>query len=1009
MRRFLFILLILFVSVLQSFAQKKITGVVTDKQGEPLTGVHIRQLNGKAMSVTDVDGKFTIVTDDSGSQMLLFSYLGMKPLTVKLGKKLDLTIVMESESRSIDEVVVNGYFNKKKSSFTGTAKTYDSEKLIGANSVNLLSALSILDPSFKMVENNQAGSNPNTLPEFQIRGGSSLPNQLQSNFSGNPNLPTFIMDGFEVSEEKVFDLDPTRIESMTILKDAAATAIYGSRAANGVVVITTKEPAVGKLRATYNLDVSYTTPDLTDYHLLNAKEKLELEKSAGYFDPYGSASQTEARMEDYNYRLGLVEKGYDTYWLNKPLHTAVGQKHSLSVEGGEKSIRYSLDLTYESAPGVMRGSGRNRMGAGTTLLYRFKNLTFKNTMTYDYVKATNSPYGTFDEYTSLNPYYPYKDADGNYLKILEQKSSITGRDYVFNPLYNTTLNTRDDTEYTQFIDNFEVDWFINDAFQLKASLALKNKKQSGNVFKPADHTDFANYEEDDYYRKGYYNVSQTKEFSYNTNLVLCYFKQIKKHSINVNAAWNMEVENDDMYSVRAEGFQDDHMDHISFALQYAKYQLPQGEDDKSRLMGFLMNASYSYRDTYLFDLSGRMDGSSKFGSDSRWAPFWSTGAGWNIHNEPFAKSWKWLNTLKLRASYGVTGSQAFSPYQALIMYQYLNEYRYRDYIGASMIGLGNPNLKWQQTYQVNLGLDLSLFNDRISFSGNYYRKLSKGLLTDVTLPPSLGYDSYRENLGEVQNEGYELDSRFTVLKSKDLWLNLIFSGVHNTNKLKKISNSLKAWNDAQDASTTNVTAPKVKFIEGQSINTIWGVRSYGINPANGKEIFISRDGTLTDVYSVNDQVPIGCTDSKLEGNLGLDAGYRGFKLNLYFRYRLGGQLYNSTLVNRIENANKRYNTDRRVLEQRWQKPGDITFFKDIKDETYTRPTSRFVQDYNYITLSSMTLSYDFPIAWTRPLKIENIRLSFAMNDLFFSSTVKQERGLSYPYSRSFRTSLRVIF
>ena len=416
-----------------------------------------------------------------------------------------------------------------------------------------------------MIENNLDGSNPNVIPDFQIRGTASMPstNELTSSFVGSPNMPTFIMDGFEVTAEKVFDLDPMRIESMTILKDAAATAIYGSRASNGVVVINTKQPEAGKLRLLYNLDVSFNIPDLTDYDLLNATEKLQLGKAAGYFDPFGTIDQTEARERDYNYRLGLVQQGYNTYWLDKPLEVAIGHKHTLSVEGGEKAMRYSLDLTYENVPGVMKESGRQRMG--TMLLYRFKNLTFRNNMTYDNVKSTNSPYGSFREYATLNPYYPYQDENGNYLKELEANSGILGRKSVINPLYNTTLNVIDETSYSEFANNFGIDWYINADLRLKGNFAIRHKKNDGTVFKPADHTDFVNYSDDNYYRRGYYQATSGKEFFYDGNVVLSYFKQIQNHTLNANIAWNIQGNEGEVYTVRAEGFPDEKLDFITFA------------------------------------------------------------------------------------------------------------------------------------------------------------------------------------------------------------------------------------------------------------------------------------------------------------------------------------------------------------------------------------------------------------------------------------------------------------
>lgn len=998
---------------LPQVAMVKVTGKVTDSKGNVLPGASVYIKGTTLGTATDMDGNYALSIPENKSVVLVFTFVGMKTQEVPYKGNNTVNVKLADDAQDIEEVIVTGYFNKAKSSFTGTANTYSAEELKQVNPVNLLSALAILDPSFKMVENNAAGSNPNVIPDFQIRGGSSLPGDVKSTFVGSPNMPTFILDGFEVTAEKVFDLDPMRIESMTVLKDAAATAIYGSRASNGVVVINTKQPEAGKIRVLYNMDLSFNIPDLRDYDLLGAREKLELERLSGYFDPFYSPEQTELRERDYNYRLGLVESGYDTYWLDKPLHTGVGHKHSLSVEGGENAMRYSLDLNYENAPGVMKESGRERMGMGVMLLYRFKNVTFKNNMTYGNVTSVNSPYGSFGTYARMNPYYKYQDDNGNYLKNLESADGFTlmglGRNSQMNPLYNTMLNTKDETSYSEFVNNFGIDWFITDAFRLKGNVAIRHRKTEGTVFKPADHTDFATYADSDFYRKGYYRSTEGKELFYDGNVVLSYFKQVNNHTLNANVAWNIQGTTGDEYSVQAEGFQDERLDYMSFAAQYAEFYLPTGTDVVSRLTGFVGNIGYSFRDCYLLDASVRLDGSSKFGSDDRWAPFWSVGVGWNAKRENFLENAAWLSVLKPRFSYGVTGSQAYEPYQALITYEYYTQDRYRNHIGAVMKGLGNPNLKWQQTNQMNVGLDFAVFQDRFSLTANYYRNISKNLLTDVSLPYSLGYSMYRENLGKIENRGYELSVRATVYKKGDTYVNVTASGVHNVNILKKISNSLEAWNKQQDESDKNVNVPKVRYVEGESINSIWGVPSRGINPASGKEIFIASDGTLVDKWNAKDQQVIGCTDPKLEGNLGLNAGWKGIQLSCYFMYRLGGQEYNSTLVERIENVDKRYNTDRRVLAARWQKPGDVTFFKDVKDNTDTRPTSRFVEDYNYLQFSSMNLSYDFPRRLTQKWRMESLRLSFSMNDVFRASSIKEERGLDYPFARSFRTSLRVIF
>lgn len=990
----------------QKTAERKIIrGVIRDRKGGCLPGVTVLIKGTSLGVVTDAEGEFRLEVPDGQDIVLVFSFVGMKKKEMVYRGEEQMKVVMEEAAAEMEEVIVTGIFTKAKESFTGTATSFTGEELRSVNPVNALSALAVLDPSFKMVENIADGSNPNVVPQFEVRGGSSMPN-VKNEYEGNPNMPTFIMDGFEVTAEKVFDLDPNRIASMTLLKDAAATAIYGSRASNGVVVITTKMPEKGALRLAYSVDLSFNIPDLRDYDLLNAAEKLELEKSAGYYN--ASVPHLQLQLdEQYNKKLRLVKEGHDTYWLNKPLHAVTGHKHSLSVDGGENSIRYLFDLTYEQSPGVMKESGRERISAGMLLQYQMKKVVFKNQMTFDVVNSDNSPYGSFSAYAKANPYYVYEDGNGQFLYMLES-NSIGQFDAIPNPLYNTQLHTVDNTSYSNFTNNFSIDWYLTEALRIKGNLAIHQKKEEGVVFKPAKHTDFSKMTGSNYYRRGLYQATESKEFGYDANVVVSYFKQLGSHVVNLNGALNLQDQSSEEYSVKVEGFPDESLDYIIFGAAYPTNKTPTGKDGISRLIGFVGNMNYSFKERYLLDLSVRSDASSKFGSNARWAPFGSVGVGWNIHNETWVKDhWAFVDRLKIRASLGWVGSQSFNPFQAIAKYEYDVNNRYRYGIGATMKGLANHDLKWQKTTQRNIGIDFDLLKRRLMVTANYYVNTSKSLLSDITLAPSLGFSTYTENIGELENRGFDLKIRGTLFRTKDAYLNLAVGVSHNANKLKKISNGLRAWNEVQDDSLTNV--PRVRFIEGESLNTIWGVPSVGINPANGKEIFIDRNGLRTDKWNAKDQRPIGYEDPDVEGNISLTGGYKGFSLSVYMTYRLGGETYNQTLVDRVENADKRYNCDRRVLKDRWKKAGDITFFKDIANNETTQATSRFVETYNYLTMSSLSLSYDWEAHWLKQMRVRNLRLSFYMNDVFRWSSVKQERGLDYPFARSFRTSLRITF
>ena len=525
-----------------SFPQQKtvrIQGKVSDEDGAPLPGVTVLIKGTTLGTATDMDGKYSLSVPE-GNYILLFTMVGMKTQEVTLKNQTELNIIMQHETSEMDEVVITGYFNQAKNSFTGAARTITAEELQAGGNQNILSALQNIDPSFVKLENNQLGSNPNAIPDFQIRGAGSI-SGMRDEYSGNPNMPVFIVDGFETTAEKVFDMDPYRVATITLLKDAAATAIYGSRASNGVVVITTTAPASGKMAVSYNGDATFYMADLSAYNLCNPEEKLELEVLAGLYDVekkqyfnYGSKFADQAVMQRaYNWRLANIREGVNTYWLDKPLNSlTVAHKHSLRLDGGNDYIRYAMEVNYNNTPGVMKESGRERLGLGLELQYIYKNLTFRNQLNYSRVKATNSPYGSFSEYTRLNPYVKYKDEDGNYIYELEaeDRRSNTGsyKFFIYNPLYNTTLDVRDESRYNDLTNLFGIDWQIIEGLRLKGSFSFTLQNTSADVFKPAKHTDFATYTGDDFDRRGSYSASRGDVFDYDASLVLSYFWQANK-------------------------------------------------------------------------------------------------------------------------------------------------------------------------------------------------------------------------------------------------------------------------------------------------------------------------------------------------------------------------------------------------------------------------------------------------------------------------------------------------
>ena len=996
--------------VSDSLKSVTINGVVKDSHGNGLPGVTV-VLKGTTTGVaTANDGDFSITIPKRDSVVLVFSFVGMTTKEVVWKGEKTLNVVLLDEVSEMEEVVITGIFTRKAESFTGAATTFKQADLKRMGNQNILQSLKNMDPSFMVMENVDFGSDPNRTPDIQVRGASSLPN-VKGEYESNPNQPLFILDGFEATVEKVFDLDMNRVASVTLLKDAAAKAIYGSRAANGVVVIETIQPEKGKLKVSYSGDLNITTPDLSSYDLCNAKEKLQVEWESGRYKAYYPIDE-QFSLEQYNAIEREIARGVNTYWLAKPLRTGVGHKHSLYLEGGDDYLRYGVDLSYNKVAGVMKESSRENVAGAITLSYRYNKMIFRNVLSVAFNRADDSPYGSFSEYTKLNPYWSPKDENGNLKRVLGtfQRSYWQTASVYYNPLYNATLGTKNFSKYTEITNNFYMEWQMHKDLKFIGRFGYTQKQDSREDFYPGNHTKFADWTGDNYFKRGSYYIKDGTSKTLKLDATLNYSKQWDKHLLFDNLNWNLQQDSYDYHGMEAWGFLNDKVDHVAFAKQYAENGSPSGDETTTREIGLVGAINYSYDNRYLADLSYRLSGSSVYGSDNRWGGFWSAGIGWNMHYESFMSGQEWLKQLKLRASVGYTGSQNFNPYQAMATYKYFTNAEYDNIVGAYLMGMANDKLKWQRTQDINIGVDAQFFGS-LTFRFDYYVSNTDNLLVDFDLSGSTGFNTFKENLGEVQNKGFDATLNWRVYNNteKDAYFTILGSVSHNKNKIVKISDALTHSNEAQNDDDVNPSKPFTRFEEGQSTSAIWAVRSLGIDPETGDELFLNRKGEKTYEWNINDQVVCGESNPKFQGNFGFNTEYMGFSLNCSFSYKVGGDYYNQTLVDRVENVDIQYNLDRRVFSGTWKNPGDVTFFKRITETpTTTRPTDRFVERQNELSLASLNLGYDF-----KHLNIskfaERLKLAFYMTDVFRVSSVKTERGLEYPFARTFSFSLQATF
>lgn len=977
--------------------QRTITGLVLGADGETLPGASVYVKGDTKNGVTaDIDGRFSINVP-SKTKALIVSFVGCKNQEVVLLEGTADYVVKLESATEIEEVVITGVVTKRKDTFTGSSASFSGEELKAVGVQNPLASLRSLDPSFNLMESDIYGSNPNRLPDVEIRGKSSVMG-MRDEVAEDPNQPLFILDGFESTLETIYNLDINRIASMTILKDAASTAIYGSKAANGVVVVETVKPQPGQLRLSYNGSMDISWPDLSSYNLMNAREKLEFERLAGKYSG-GGTDELIAKENLYNKHLADIESGVDTYWLAEPLRTGINHRHSLYADGGAGGFMFGIGLNYNGVTGVMKDSDRDVLGANLDLIYRVGKLQFTNKFTAQQTKYSD-PVVPFSDYAQASPYYKKYNEDGEVERFL---SNNEYEEKVGNPLYNASLNSRNETTQMQFSDYFIAEYNPTNDFKLRARFGLTSLSSENEVFYSPEDTRFEDY---DILRKGSYDYLNTQTTKYEGELTAIYATVLKdKHRINLAVGGNMSEQKTTLQGYSAEGFPSGNFTYPSFANGYPDGEQPTYSESVSRAVSAYLTGGYAYDDRYLMDVSYRLNGSSVFGSTKQFINTWSLGLGWNIHNEAFIRdNLSWINYLKIRGSIGNPGNQNFDSSLSLTTFRYL--YTSYNYFGMSSVlaNLGNRNLEWQTTLDRNIGLDVTLFNERFNMTLDYYYKTTDPLLIAIGLPSSSGITSYNTNLGKQISKGFTGTAQYYIFRDFDKRLTWSVRATVRMEKseLDGIGNKLESLNEYNKSRSTE------RYYDGADPDDIWAVRSAGIDPATGREIFIKKDGTYTYDFSYDDEVVVGNTRPTAEGTIGSSFAYKGFTVGATFRYYLGAESFNEAVYNKVENissSNLIYNQDKRALYDRWQKPGDIAQFKNIADHSSTPMSSRFVQKENTLTLESFQIGYEFDPGFAKKLGISGLRVNAYMNDIFRISTIKEERGTDYPFARSVSLAL----
>lgn len=984
------ILFLLGIISLQAFAQQRtISGTIVSSEGrEPLIGATISVKGAEARgSVTDINGKYTLKIED-GDKILIVSYLGMKTQHLKVPASNQLDITLEPENMGLDEVVVTGYGNFTKSSFTGSANTLKGDLMKNIPVVSVEQKLQGLTTGVNITSSSgQPGANQN----IRIRGMGSF-NASQE--------PLFVIDGIPVSSGSLnpggaaaaymnnsktnimSTLNPSDIENITIIKDAAAASLYGSRAANGVILITTKRGKAGKSRVTFNVSAGFSDAAVDFRPTLNGDQRREilyegLINAAIDNQMENPQEYANAEIGKYAYKPSL---GY-TDWRNELLRTAMQQNYEASVSGGNAKGTYYLSIGYNNQEGLAKNSNLDRYSARLNLTHKVgkiaevgANMMFSQ-MNQDMNEERGSAINPFLCVAGLmNPSMTVRDENGNYIGTSEDDTTNPLRDILtdysrtrMSRMFSTGYAVIEPVKGLKIKETLSYDYNIQKDSRYLNSLSSSGIKTSSGAQTSKGFIEYGKL------------ISSTS-----INYVHTFGE---RHNLDILAAYEIEdYKMDKAIGEKSKLPSDQLTAPDNAAVLNSFVSSPQGY----RMLSYVSRLNYDYDSRYYLAGSFRRDGSSRLSPDNRWGNFWSVSAMWHITNESFMKPIKnILSDLKIRASYGVNGNQPGAYYGYMGLYSYSQNYMGQS--GSFGSSMPNNNLGWEKNYNLNIGLDIAFLN-RIFLSVEYYNRDTKDLLYNRPISATTGFTNYLANVGQLNNKGIEVELRTLNFATNHFNWTTVINLSHNKNKIISLNNEL------EQSIEGNWKIHKI----GLPYHTFYVKEFAGVNPENGlAEYYMNTplenggvDRTLTTDAKEAASIPYKSVDPKVSGGFTNLLSYRWFDLNFTFTYSLGGYSFDK-LGTMLENGGEkiyssRYNLPVYMMD-RWQKPGDRTDIPRFSyaDKGTIQNSSRYIHSTDHLRLKNLTFGFTFPSEWTSKIKIENARIYFSGSNLLTWAKWKQ--------------------
>lgn len=980
---------------------RSVTGTVLDENGDPLPGVLIYVEGTTTGATTDFDGKYTIPVN-SDADVLVFSYIGMRTVSKTVGSQNTIDLQMEVDAKALEEVVVVGYGTARRSDLTGATTSVainDAKKQPSSRVDELLQGRS----AGVAVQNNSAA--PDGTFTIRIRGSNSL---------NGSNDPLVVIDGFIGGD--LSTLNPNDIASMEVLKDASSTAIYGSRGANGVVLVTTKRGTTSKPTVEYNSYLNFASIS-KKMDLLNGYEYAETvnanRAAVGVAPPFSDQDIANLRANG------------GTDWQDVVFRNAIQQNHQISVSGAGENSKYYLSGNYTNNEGIIIGSSFERYALrsnlDTKLGKKFNTgvkLYFSEDTNHPSVTGGNQDRSPVQGALIWSPTLPIYDAEGNYTR----PSSAFGPPAVNNPLA-MAIEPINDNKRTRMEINAFLDYDILKGLSARVLFGYRKIDRENSFYLNTAPQGGLGDAQAGITNSRFMLLQNTNQINYKTSFS-------DKHFVDFTFVYEQQREIFNSSFAGANGFSSDVFTYNNLALGRLP-QIPQSDRTQKDIISYLSRVNYSYDDKYLLSFSSRYDGASVFGDD-KWGFFPSGAFAWKVSNENFMKDVTTISNLKLRTSYGLTGSQAVSPYASLAKLDSNQAYP----IGSSIttgVGLGtppNPDLSWEKTAQFNLGMDIGLFDNLLSLTAEYYNKKTSDLLLEVPLPRTSGYSTTLRNLGEVQNRGFELNLSGYPVTGKLNWNTNVNIAV-NKNKVlalageDEITLGSTGFPNFGNTIFLQVGQP-IGILKGYIQDGIWGTdeaaeaASYGTIPGAPKYVDQNNDGQITNL----DIASMGSTLPKFTYGWSNTLTYSNFDLNILLQGSQGNKVYNLTRVRSERSSSDSDATDRRILN-RWTPDNQNTNVPSFEGSNQYEQfqSSRWLEDGSYLRLKNIALGYNFPKEILDKISISSLRLYVGAVNLFTitdytgydpeaSTNVDTRGGIDmapYPAQKIFTTGMNLKF